>query len=145
MDTLINIQGFYYFERDDSSNMDYCIMFYDNGLFVHTYKKSLDSLITYFEGDMPHTTCTGTYYLDKDTLKTQGIIDLGWLYGVYVIFKDYQITSNRELSFLKEYVLVNKLTGAGNLNKRDFKPRTYFNPGKFFPLGKKQIHKDAAI
>lgn len=146
LDTLINIQGFYYFERNDSSNSNYCIMFYDNGLFIDTHtSKSASSLTNYFTGNMPHTSCEGTYYLDKDTLKTQAILDYGWLYGIYVIFKDYEISSNGELSFIKEYMLEDRKIGFGNLNKRDFKPKKYLNPGKFFPLEKKQIHKDADI
>ncbi|MCD8177793.1 MAG: hypothetical protein LUE98_10325 [Tannerellaceae bacterium] len=135
LDTLINIEGFYYFERDDSSNINYCIMFHEDGLFIYTHVgKPSDSLTNYFEGYSRYPGFCGTYYIDKDTLKTQGIINRGWMYGVFVIFKDYYISPVGELSFIREYILEDRLIGSGNLNKRNFRPDNYLNPGTFFPL-----------
>ncbi|MCD8177792.1 MAG: hypothetical protein LUE98_10320 [Tannerellaceae bacterium] len=136
LDTLINIQGFYCFEREDSSNNNYCIMFNYDGLFIYTYTgEPSDSLLSYFDGSWPYPGFCGTYYLDKDTLKTQAILDYGWLYGVYVVFKDFQISPTGKLLFIREYILEDRKRRY--VNKWDFKPKSYLNPGKFIPLNTK--------
>ncbi|MCD8177794.1 MAG: hypothetical protein LUE98_10330 [Tannerellaceae bacterium] len=123
LDTLINIEGYYCFESIDTSKTIYCIMLHNDGLFINVHTdQSDDSLKSYFEGAWPYPGFCGTYYLDKDTLKTQAILDNGFLYGVYVIFRNFLISTNGELSFIKEYMLEN----------RDFKPKTYLNPPTFF-------------
>ncbi len=111
IDTLINIDG-YFFVEEKCRNDFYCMfMFYPNGLFTLATTSTMSSYLRdCFKQGGDYNICKypswGTYEINNDTIITQLIVDYGpggW--GKVMVFRDYLILPSKELLYISEYCI----------------------------------------
>ena len=114
LDTLINIQGYYKVPYGCDEKFYSLVMFYPNGLVTiatddDTYGSPKD-IPNCFRFGGTVAVCQypewGLYEIKQDTIKTQVIDDLGWVYGKRIVYRNYLILQNKELQSISDYISI---------------------------------------
>ncbi len=107
LDTLIDINGYYLFQRECDSTFHSVLMFYPDGLFTIATGTDLTEVVRCFQDeDMKSVVCDyplwGVYKIEGNTIKTQAVRQEG--IEMFTIFRDYKILPDEKLVNLNEYV-----------------------------------------
>jgi|GEM_PF-1339341 len=140
LDTLINTHGYYVTQRACDSTFFAVFMFYNNGLYTVATATDWESLAECFEKGGNSNHCQyplwGTYRIEGNRIKTQCVREEG--IGTCVIFRDYEISPEKSLLNLNEYIHPEN-TNIGNMtNYPSFKENPCLQPARFYPLQSKR-------
>lgn len=140
IDTLIDIQGYYFTQRACDTAYHSMFMFYDNGLFTIATGSDLTALEKCFREGGNTPLCRypqwGTYRIEKNKIRTQVVLEEG--IGVCVIFRDYLILPEKKLINLSDFVQP-EYTNLGNLkNYPSFMDNPCPDEIDFYPLTEKR-------
>ena len=111
IDTLININGYFFVEEKCDEDFYCMFMFYPNGLFTLATTSLMSSnLRDCFKQGGDYNICKypswGTYEIKNDTIITQLIVDYGFGgWGKVMVFRDYLILPSKELLYISEYCI----------------------------------------
>lgn len=141
LDTLINIDGYYLFQRECDSTFYSVVMFYPDGLFTIATGSDLSSVVNCYANENQNSAfCDyplwGVYRVEGGLIKTQAIRQEGM--EMYTIFRDYEIKANKKLVNKSEYVYPqNSKIGYLN-NYPSFFENSCAEDGVFHPLKEKK-------
>ena len=147
LDKLININGYYISEHGCDSAFFSIYMFYPDGLFtIATTSRITDELTDCFENGGKNNICKyplwGTYIVEGDIIKTQVIRPEG---NGCVIFRDYRILPNREITNISDYVQP-EYTNLGYMeNYPSFTSNPCEKAAKFYPLKNKRDSSECTL
>lgn len=136
LEQIVDIGGYYVSEHGCDSLFYSVYMFYPDGLFcIATTSEVSSELIDCFASGGKSKLCQypvwGIYRIERGLIRTQAIREEG---SGFVIFRDYRITSNKELINVSDYVEAEFTNLAYIKNYPSFRKNPCEKPAKFYPL-----------
>ena len=144
LDTLIDIEGYYYFktECESKSTVEQMIMFYPNGLLLIAYAEIPEEISFCFEDNDKVDKCQfsswGVYQIFGDTITIQKIVNYGPLYGTKLFCQEFKILDNKEIINVANY----HKSEHNNRGCGDYKENTCPTIAKFRKLESKRDYQD---